>query len=433
MLSRRIDSGWVILLFVTAFFLRLYLAPYGGSEGDVHDSISRGEYAAQHGVVNVLDWSRQHDVPVSYPPLFCYQEAAISKILEGRLDALQGRYPAVADAWRRVRFKLLSIAYDLFAGLAILIFLASTTTRLWTLIGTAAYLFNPGIFINSAYWGQTDSIHSFFLLMAVLLVVTAIGNKNDGCLVAAWAVFALAICQKLQSIVMFPPLATITLMRRKLSTSAFSGATFLLVFLALYSPFLLERRWDYLHSVFVASFTSFAFTQLNAFNIWTFGPVASSRATVFGVSYATMGQTLYLGSLAWLCLSIFKASRPQNDRLETARQAFIAAAYACLAPFMVLTSMHERYIAPVIPFLVLAACLDRRVRWLLGGFTLTYALNLLHALQHPASDPSALAVHNASNVAVRLFGGLLNTTMFCWFTYRLPGLMRPRPASTTMT
>jgi hypothetical protein len=104
----------------------------------------------------------------------------------------------------------------------------------------------------------------------------------------------------------------------------------------------------------------------------------------------------------------------------------LAAVYACVAPFMVLTRMHERYIAPAIAFLVVAACLDRRLRWLAVGFSVTYALNLLYVLRSlEPVPPEELAIRNASQFALRVFCSLLNITFFGWLTVKLPGLLVP--------
>ena len=170
-------------------------------------------------------------------------------------------------------------------------------------------------------------------------------------------------------------------MRRKLSVLATSGAVFLVILLAMYTPFLLAKRWDYFQGVFIASFTSYPVTQANAFNFWALGPVVSSHAGIGGVSCARIGQVLYLASLAWLGWRFFRVGLPRNDPRESARMFLLVAAYVCVAPFMVLTGMHERYIAPAIAFLVLTACLDRRLWWLAVGFSVTYALNLFYVLR----------------------------------------------------
>lgn len=422
----RISWGWAIVLLGVAFFLRLYLAPYPGFEADIRDNLSRGPFLAQHGVTCVTAWNAGNGTAISYPPLYCYQEAAISKIAQGRLDALHDRYPAVAEVWQRVRFKLLPIGYDLLTGLVMLLFLARFVPPHWPLVGAAAYLLNPSIFVDSALWGQTDSLLSFALLLVILCLIEAVTTERDAWFWGAWAMAALAISQKLQGIMILPLLAVITLMRRRPALMIACGTVFLVVAAVTYTPFLLAKRWDYFQSVFIASFTSYPVIQANAFNFWALGPVVSSRAGIGGVSYAQIGQVLYLASLAWLGWWLFRVGLPRNDPRESARMVFLAAAYACVAPFMVLTGMHERYIAPAIAFLVVAACLDRRLWWLAVGFSVTYALNLFYVLWRlGTTTPEELAMHNASKFALRMYCSLLNIALFGWLTVKLSWLLAP--------
>src|SRR5205807_528564 len=38
------------------------------------------------------------------------------------------------------------------------------------LLATCAYLFNPALIFDSAYWGQTAAVHSLFMLLSVIAV-----------------------------------------------------------------------------------------------------------------------------------------------------------------------------------------------------------------------------------------------------------------------
>jgi Gpi18-like mannosyltransferase len=248
--------------------------------------------------------------------------------------------------------------------------------------------------------------------------------------VAAWCLYALAVATKLQSIVLLPVLLTITWMRRNKPLALASPLFGLACGLVIFSPFLLAQRWDYFQRVFINSFTVYAVTQANAFNLWGLGVVKPASATALGISYAHIGQGLYLLAVIWLCATLVNAGLPRAADPETLRRLCIVAAYACVAPFITLTAMHERYVAPAIPFIILAACLDSRVRWLAVGLSTVYTMNLLYVLRPSILPPDELAIRNASNFALRVCGSLLNLGMFAWFTYRLPVLVRPRPAST---
>jgi dolichyl-phosphate-mannose-protein mannosyltransferase len=412
-----------LVLFGAAFFLRLFFAPYEGYKHDMADFLARGEYGARYGVTAVTDLVAGTDMP-TYPPLTIYQNVAVVKIAASRIAALEVEYPEVAQAWKRVRFKMLPIVYDMLTGLVILLALAKWSAPPWPLAGVAAYLLNPCIFLNSAFWGQIDSIHSFFMLLSIMALGVGWSQRRDGWLVAAWALFGLATCSKLQSILIFPLLAIVTLMRRNFSVAlAGIGAAFLTV-LAAYAPFLLAKRWDYFEHVFVKSFTLYDVTQGNAFNIWSLRYVAPASHKVLGlISYERIGQLLAAACLLWLFALLVKKLKVEVRQSDDFRRLFIAATYGCVAIYMLLTNMLDRYIAPGVTLLVVAACLEPRLRWLLVGFSLTYTLNIVFVTRHYYARPEGLAVLNASNFAIRVFGALLNIGMFAWFTARLPRLL----------
>ena len=431
--SLQTRSPWpALVLFMAAFFLRLFLAPgLGPFPKDVEVGVMYGTYGAEHGVTKLPDLFTERNWPVMYPPLFIYQAAAIGKIGANRLAALEKNYPDVAATWLRIRYKLLPIIYDMLTGILILLVLAKFVAPPWPLLGATFYLLNPCVVIDSAAWGHLDSIHSFFIALTAVCLGMTCGPRQDRWLVGAWLMFALAVCTKLQSIVMIPLLGVITLRRRNVAVAVAGVAIFALTVLTLYSPFLLAQRWDYFDFVFVRSFTEGRFTQINAFNFWGLGYVAPSTDKILGIiSCAHLGQLASAICTLWLCYWLLKDGGAQTKKDEALRSLVVAGAFACVMPFMLLTQMRERYIAPAIPLLVLAACLDRRLLGVCAGFSLTYTLNLLHVQRHIFGGPEEMAVVNASNFALRVFGCLLNIGLFAWFTYRLPVLVRSRLSST---
>lgn len=422
----------VLFVFGAAFFLRLFFAPnVGPFPKDFELFLETGRYGAEHGVSKLPDLYAERKWDVSYPPLLNYQMVAVTKIGANRVAALEKQYPYVAETWARVRHKSLPILYDMLTGLLILLLLVRLVAPPWPLLGAIFYLFNPCIFIDSAIWGHLDAIHSFFIALVVLCLGLACDPQRDRWLVGAWLMFALATCAKLQSIVMFPPLAIMKLMRRSIPVTAAGVAEFLATVAACYSPFLIAQRWDYFQSVFVSSFTWTPFTHLNAFNFWGLGYVVPSTNKILGIiSYVRIGQLAYIAAVLWLCFWLAKCGIARADRKEAMRKLFVAGAFASIAPFMLLTQMRERYIVPAMALLVISACLDPRLRALLAGYSLTYTLNLLYVQHHvEAVGASAgdLAVVNAECFAIRMFGCLLNVAMFCWFTARLPGLLGEQP------
>jgi Gpi18-like mannosyltransferase len=421
--SRPIPLTTVLVLLFASLCLRLFLAPYVAFPLDMDLMQGWGHYAVEHGVTQIADAAAGKKREM-YPPLFYYQNAALTHVGSAQLVNLEQNYPEVAKVWERVRFKLIPIGYDLLTGILILVVLAKLVPPPWPLVGAAAYLLNPCIFINSGWVGQVDCVHSLFLFASILCLCRALCGRASWYLLA-WVMYAIAACYKLQSIVLLPLLLTITWMRRTEPLALAGPVVGFLCGLAIYSPFLIAGRLDYLDHVFIRSFTVSTFTHLTAFNFWAFGNVKPVSDTVLGITYGHIGHAAYLSTLLWLFLALGRAGFRQDDPPDTLRRLFIAAAYACIAPFMVLTAMHERYIAPAIAFLVVTAFLDRRLRWLAIGFSVTYTLNLLFVLRPSDLPPAELAIRNASSFAVRIFGAVLNSGMFLWLTVRLHSLLLP--------
>jgi len=412
-----------LALLACAFFLRLFFAPFEGFKPDIQELVARDRYTAEHGVTRVADAVAGTNIPL-YPPLAIYQGCLVSKIGAARLAKLQSQYPEVAEVWTRVRFKLLAITYDMLAGVAILLFLSRVADPPVALWGCAIFLFNPCVWMDSAWFGQIDAVHSFYMLLCVLCLGISWTGPRDGWLLAAWVMFGLSVCAKLQSILILPLLGWATLLRRDPAVIARSVLAGLLTALLFYSPYLVARRWDYLLHVFVKSFTFHNLTQVDAFNLWALLPSLPATNTFLGVSYAHIGEGLSLAALGWSVLLLTFLLKPDAAGADNVRKLTVAGAYGCAALFVLLTNMHERYISPAIPLLITAACLDRRLRWLAAGFSLTYALNILFVLRPMGATADELAIRNASNFALRVFGSLLNLGMVFWCTVRLPDLLR---------
>jgi hypothetical protein len=96
--------------------------------------------------------------------------------------------------------------------------------------------------------------------------------------------------------------------------------------------------------------------------------------------------------------------------------------------------MHERYLATAIALVVLAGFLDRRLRVVAWGFSVTYALNMLAVGVYfwkpwgPISETSPyFEPVRLLFIINRLFCSLLNVALFIWLTARLRVLLATRP------
>jgi Gpi18-like mannosyltransferase len=406
----------------------MILAFFPGFYPDTNHMINYVAHAQHSGVTSVADFY-EHTL---YPPLFVYQAVIASKAV-----SVLARQPISAPdspdssitVWDRLGVRIIPILSDIIIACLLFIFISPKTGRSSALIGCSLYLFNPGTIANSALWNY-DSLPSFLILLTVILVGVAFDRQRHGWLIFASAVFALAFCTKLQAAMFLPALAAFLLFTKNPKTIITAAAVFLLVTLLAYAPFLLQGKWDYLRKVFIVAFEDYPTTHVNGYNVWALGYQMPVTRKLFGVTFENIGRLAYLGTLFFSLYALTKGNISNGMRPDM-RQIVILGAYLCLAPFLVLTRMHERYLAPAIAITILAGFIDRRLRIVAWAFALTYGLNLVAFLLKwiLASPDEELSkpVHFAF-VLSRIFGSLTNVLLFGWFTLKLRSLFSTAPA-----
>jgi len=201
----------------------------------------------------------------------------------------------------------------------------------------------PTVVLNSAMWGQCDSIYTAFLLGSIYF---ALCGKSK----MTFAFLALALSFKLQAAFLFPVFAVFVI---KDKIKLYDCYVFFLVYLATLLPAALAGRpvIDLLFVYFNQS-VSYHFMTLNAMNIWRLvGDVAFFNFRIVG---------LFSGGVAALGLLYF--TYVHKERLvHTADYVRLAFLYAMIVPFF-LPQMHDRffYMADVLSLTVFL--FDKR-RW----------------------------------------------------------------------
>ena len=143
---------------------------------------------------------------------------------------------------------------------------------------------------------------------------------------------------------------------------------FCFVCLLFYIPFFVQGNTEYLRRVFFVSFEHGQLTHINAYNIWALWFQIPNSTRVLGISLEIMAA-LPISPALYLEFTRSGRKGPVNEsRQDASRRFAIIGAYLCIAPFVLLTQMHERYLAMGIPLIVLAGFLDRRLMAVGIGF-----------------------------------------------------------------
>ncbi len=419
---------WVL---IAGLYIRLVLAFFPGHP-DVKDAVMWVADVQKGGLSSITKWGGG-GIP-QYPPGFIYEAGAGAKLVN-----LLARQKPVGDVtaitpWARLGVRVVPMVCDLLAAILLYFVVAKVFSRTPALWAASLYLFNPGVIANSALW-NLDAVPSFLMLASILLCALAFEKSNHAWLPAASAVCALAFGVKLQAGMLVPVVGAIVLLTKQVRMVILTVLAFIAVNCLLYAPFLLHGNWEYLRRIFFVSFEYGHLTHLNAYNAWALWFQVPNTIRVMGVTLGNIGNIVYLASVAYAVYLLLTKKQVQAPPHDATRRFTIVGAYLCATPFIVLTQMHERYLAMAIPFAVLAGFLDRRLMPVGIGFSITYALNMLVVgvnFWHPWSsvinensqyfEPIRMVV-----IFNRVFCSLLNVALFIWLTARLRVLLATRP------
>ncbi len=228
-----------------------------------------------------------------------------------------------------VAIKLFSIVFDyvlaVFVGLTVL---HITRSKPSALMAYTATLFLPGVFINSALWGQCDSIFTAFLIMSLYFLL-----KERS--VASMLCFGLAFSFKLQAI-FFLPIVIIALCKRKLKW--WSPLLAVAVFLASGLPAILAGMSPGdAYGVYFVQASYYEKLSMNAPSLYeaiqqlmTYAPYEGFDSSLVWFAFGATGCAM---------LPLYRKRFPIEDSMVWLLAALFFAAFM---PF-VLPHMHERY------------------------------------------------------------------------------------------
>lgn len=230
-------------------------------------------------------------------------------------------------------------------------------------IAALLYIVNPGLIFNSAVWGQYDSVAILFLMLSIYYCLI----KKIPVICAIF--FSLAWITKPQSLALTPFLLFFFLKNFKLVQWLYSLLTFIATSIILFFPFFPNNPLYGIYSVNISSTNLFSCTSCNAFNLWgVFGNWKPDTDLFLNIPLLYWSFMLLAAFL--LIILVFKKAK--GDII------FFTISISVLAFFMLLTRMHERYIAYFFPFILLSAILLKS-RILIGFyafFSLVFLLNL---------------------------------------------------------
>jgi Gpi18-like mannosyltransferase len=261
-----------------------------------------------------------------------------------------------------------------------------TTTHWFPLVAAGLWALNPAIIYVSAFWAQVDSIHTLWMLAALLAALA----RRWG-----WSglFMGLALLTKLHAFVLLPLLLVLAWRNslRAVAVGAVGAAGTLALGLL---PFVLSGAGAQVLAVYGGSVGFYPKLSVNAFNGWFLVQTISAQA--FGSELLDTAQVVGQVTLRWVGLGLLAGYMalviwrlwPTLERpagrvwLGAATQllVFFAAGLLVFGFFSLPTEMHERYGLPALAFLALPAAMWRRVLWPYLLLTACFSANLLRVL-----------------------------------------------------
>ena len=157
--------------------------------------------------------------------------------------------------------KLPQNLFDLATAYLIFRLLRPRYSFLFALGAMAVYALNPATIFDLAVWGQTDSIHTFFMVASLFALMRSRYELSGG-------LFSLAILTKPQSVVLLPVLAYLMLRNGGWKRAISSGAVFFVLLFLLIIPFHWDNPITFLVDRYSKGYSMFQYNSLNAYNFW---------------------------------------------------------------------------------------------------------------------------------------------------------------------
>lgn len=365
------------LLFV-AFVVRILFFSNPGYETDLHIYEYWFNTAATYGPRPFYTLVSTAD----YPPLNVYIFWVFGSVAKN--------LGLFGSNFMRYIIKLPPNIFDLATSALIFIFIRKHFSLRWALTATALYAFNPAMIFDAALWGQFDPIYTFFLILSLLLVLESKPELSA-------AAFMLGILSKPQGIALAPLIIFVIFRkhnwRRLLTSVAAAVVTVFAVILPL--EWIGGNPVTFLSHIYFGAYGNYAYTSVNAFNIWSFGGLWKTDTTTFlFLNLSTVGWILF-GALAAFTLYFVYRRLDGSEEVVVLFSAFLL----FFGFFMLPTRIHERYLFPAFSVLALLIPFVKKMRLVYAILTGTYFVNLAYVLYFlnsgrfiPDGDPVVVAV-----------------------------------------
>lgn len=326
-------SGF-IAIFILSLAIRLVCTSIPGFGPDISTNASWALSGARVG----LGESYRHGP--DHPPMSIIAYTIVGKMYY----QFMSDKPDVERIAASSLLKMPAILADILTIALLFIFILRWKGPLFAIAGSLMYALNPAVILDSAVWGQIDSVFTLFLVGAIVSLAWNFDSLAILC-------FAVAILSKAQSVALAPFFLLVWLhfsWRSKISSIVCSLA---LVIIILF-PFLEQGTLQQVWSTYTTAIGRYSSLSMNAFNVWWIlypkdTGMASTTTVIPFITFRHIGFILFGLCVAYAFALFVRARFQWRDPLVL----FGTTSCIVFSFFMFNTEMHERYL---FPFLALA-------------------------------------------------------------------------------
>jgi Gpi18-like mannosyltransferase len=395
--------GYKFLIFILGlgFVIRVAIAPFlDGFGSDVNLFKFWGSVMSN----SPLDMYNKEVVSFcDYPPVYLYIIGLFTKVA-GFLGITS------ESALFTLIIKLPPIIADIASGILIYKICGNRIKDNWKLLFVAVYVFNPMTLLDSAVWGQVDSIWALTVFLAVYSIT------NNKYILSAF-IFGIAIMIKPQALFTGPVLLFAVMKRRDISKFFLCGLSVAGAMLLSGLPYVLRYGPMWILNLFTETAGGYKYASVNSFNFFTLIGKNWVEDSHKFLSISLFGWgILFLGIFVALAGFIFFKMRNEYKSLP-----YLTALMLSVWVVTFTVRMHERYMYPAILFSLIVAILDNS-RFMFKIFALlstTSFFNSLIILGRVNSDGDIWHFNGNIYVFVICALNILISVLICIYAFRV--------------
>jgi Gpi18-like mannosyltransferase len=340
----------IYILIFLGFFIRFFLLPFPGHEHDMAFWKAWSLYGADFGPIKLIENLPYYNYP-SFFAVFISVFGVIFKLIQSPYNVV--RYWQTTNLTYLFSFKIWSISGDVIVAWLIYTFGSKLTGKKIGLILSLFFFLSPISLIDGAFWGQVDGLGVAFFLLALWL---AWRQKPA----IASAVLVVGIFFKLQNIVFAPLFYLYLALTLDLKSFAkclgWSLATLLLVNL----PFILAKKTELIFATFNRNLDYYPYFTLKANNLWAiiakdgYWDRWPDQQLLWGLTSAkNFGMAAFVVLYLIACLNLLFSGKEARFK-----NFVLSCLLSVLSFFTILTQMHDRYLYPLFPLLLVYFALE---------------------------------------------------------------------------